>query len=365
LDASTAIKAKVIKTTGTNSEIKGEYGKLYLYASRLSNNVVVFILETQAVLTKTIDDIVHSIGSHGTLQNTATNENHKTNEGSSNCTKLKVSLKNYALSYQGTYQDIYQISDDLVGGKPSWISGSKAIWYTNNDWLIGPVSYLGDHIAYFHVDDTSRSVTNIHNIWQYWNGNSWIIPSDQNDVTITCLVNDTPHENELQNTASEENHQINDGSSNCSKLKVSLKNGALSSQGSYQDIYQISNDLVDGKPSWISGSGSKAVWYTNNDWLIGPLRHLGDHVADFHVDETSLNVTDNRNIWQYWNGNSWISSSDQNDVKVTCLENDTPNQNEQEHQNTGLYQKFEEYIFTNLQASQQLAGKKPNCINPR
>ena len=316
-------------------------------------------------MTKTIDDIVHSIGSHGTLQNTATNENHEINDASSNCSKLKVSLKNDVLSYQGTYQDIYQISDDLVGGKPSWISGSKAIWYTNNDWCIGPISYLGDHMAYLHVDDTSRNVIDNHNIWEYWNGNSWIVSSDLNDVTITCLVNDTPHENELQNTASDENPKINAGSSNCSKLKVSLKNDALSSQGSYQDIYQISNDLVDGKPSWISGSGSKAVWYTNNDWLIGRLSDLGKHVADFHVDETSSNVTDNRNIWQFWNGNSWIIPSDQNDVKVTCLENDTPNENEQKHRNTGLYQKFEENIFSTLQASQQLAGKKPNCINPR
>ena len=197
------------------------------------NNFVFFILETQAVLTKTIDNIVHSIGSHGTLQNTATNENHKINDGSSNCSKLKVSLKNDVLSYQGTYQDIYQISDDLVGGKPSWISGSKAIWYTNNDWLIGHSSYLGDHVADFHVDDTSR------------------------------------------------------------------------------------------------------------------------------------NVTDNRNIWQYHNGNSWIIPSDQNDVKVTCLENDIPNENEQQRQNTGLYQKFEENVFSTLQSSHQSAGKKTNCINSR
>ena len=107
------------------------------------------------------------------------------------CQTIVVSLKNGAL-HQSSEQGIYQRAGK-VNGKTSWISSSNtALWYNAaaDDWMIGPVDYLGTTTGgILSTGDQGRSSCpyNVPNdAWEYWN-NGWII-ADANDVSIECLT---------------------------------------------------------------------------------------------------------------------------------------------------------------------------------
>ena len=102
-------------------------------------------------------------------------------------------MKNGALLHQSPIQGIYQRAGK-VNGKTSWISSSNAaLWYNgaaHDDWMIGPVNYIGTAIGGIlstGVQGRSSCPYNVPNdAWEYWN-NGWII-ADANDVSIECLT---------------------------------------------------------------------------------------------------------------------------------------------------------------------------------
>ena len=111
------------------------------------------------------------------------------------CQTIVVSLNYDALIYQSQKQGIYQRAEK-VNGKTSWISSSNAaLWYNgaaHDDWMIGPVNYLGTAtggLISTGVQGRSSCPYNVPNdAWKYSNfDSSWII-ANANDVSIECLT---------------------------------------------------------------------------------------------------------------------------------------------------------------------------------
>ena len=91
----------------------------------------------------------------------------------------------------GSYAGYYNSSSD-VNGKPSFISGKKAIWYDVkfNNWKIGEHVDLGSSRCYFH-NTKFKGLTDDKNTWKYWN-NGWKT-AGPNDVNIQCLLEGKLH----------------------------------------------------------------------------------------------------------------------------------------------------------------------------
>ena len=88
----------------------------------------------------------------------------------------------------------------------------------------------------------------------------------------------------------------------CSIVNVTLENDALIQQGKYkfdEGLYKIS-DEINGKPSWVKSNLS--IWYipSGNNWGIGPLDRRGDDYAHIHAKNSFNGLTDNRNVWKYY-----------------------------------------------------------------
>ena len=108
------------------------------------------------------------------------------------CQTIVISLKNGALQ-QSSEQGIYQRAGK-VNGKTSWISSSNnALWYdvSYDDWLIGPVDYLGSSsggISSTGDQGKSSCPYSVPNdAWEYGDNDGWIIV-DANDVNVECLT---------------------------------------------------------------------------------------------------------------------------------------------------------------------------------
>ena len=87
---------------------------------------------------------------------------------------------------EGSYE-----REEIFNGKPSWKKDNYAIWYSSeyNGWLIGETFYTKDrkNTGMIFASDDFSGVTDNNNQWEYINGNSWKIPSDPNDIHITCM----------------------------------------------------------------------------------------------------------------------------------------------------------------------------------
>ena len=96
---------------------------------------------------------------------------------------------------------------------------------------------------------------------------------------------------------------------------VTLKNGALASQGSLQGMYQIS-DPINGKQSWTLNP--YAIWYSlEYGWLIGNLDNIGENVCSIYANDDYGGLDDTNNQWNYWDGSNWIPAS-ANDIFINC-----------------------------------------------
>ena len=103
---------------------------------------------------------------------------------------MTVSLKNEVAADKKEFTGGYQISE-TVNGKPSWKSGENAIWYApvDNNWLIGYLNKLGEDDGELFAPNDYGGLTDNRNVWRYtpsWLGFGWIIPSDSNDVIVSC-----------------------------------------------------------------------------------------------------------------------------------------------------------------------------------
>ena len=116
-----------------------------------------------------------------------------------------------------------------------------------------------------------------------------------------------------------------DADEQCSMVIVTLKNGALASQGSMQGIYQIS-DRINGKPSWTSVSNaipswtsvSNAIWYSLNfGWLIGTQDNIGGDICRIYGADDYGGLDDTNNQWNYYDGSDWVLATP-NEININC-----------------------------------------------
>ena len=97
---------------------------------------------------------------------------------------------------------------------------------------------------------------------------------------------------------------------------IILKNGAKEKQRSFVGIYYESSNF-DGKPSYKTDD--LAIWYNKeaNVWFIGKHENLGSLKGGiFAVDEFG-GLTDEKNVWKYWNGDEWKTAGS-NEITVGC-----------------------------------------------
>ena len=110
-------------------------------------------------------------------------------DGGDCCLIVRISLTN-ELVYEG-YEFIngdYKISI-MPNGQTSWINGDYAIWYNSGYWLIGSLSSIGQLQGWymFAINDF-YGLTDDENEWNYRDGISWTLLTDQSDIQITCIL---------------------------------------------------------------------------------------------------------------------------------------------------------------------------------
>ena len=87
-------------------------------------------------------------------------------------------------------------------------------------------------------------------------------------------------------------------------LKVTLKNDVLAFRSSFEGKYQISDQFLNGKPTWFMNS--YAIWYNDGLWLIGSNADLGKNLAMISCS-TSQEPDASNNVWNYLNGKvEWV-----------------------------------------------------------
>ena len=98
-------------------------------------------------------------------------------------------------------------------------------------------------------------------------------------------------------------------------VTVSLNNEVSVDKKEFTGDYQISK-TVNGKPSWKSGEN--AIWYNPNGfWMIGYWNKLGEDDGELFASNNYRGLADNRNVWRYAVGSTWITPSDSNDVIIS------------------------------------------------
>ena len=108
-------------------------------------------------------------------------------------------------------------------------------------------------------------------------------------------------------------------------LKVTLKNDVLAFKSSLEGKYQKSDQLFNGKPTWLMNSyayASKAIWYQDKDkfWNIGLKADIGKNRSMIYcTSTTSKEPDDSNNVWKYMNlKGEWVVDNE-NDVSVQSI----------------------------------------------
>ena len=100
-------------------------------------------------------------------------------------------MANDALAEQSGRQGTYQLSEK-INGKPSWKSGTQAIWYDsqNKYWTIGLVSEIGTNRGWIY-SATDTEYDHPQQVpkdkWKYLDGSAWQNASS-NDVSFQCTT---------------------------------------------------------------------------------------------------------------------------------------------------------------------------------
>ena len=109
------------------------------------------------------------------------------NQGEDCCLIVRISLTNELLNagYENLNGD-YEISM-MPNGQRSWISGGYAIWYNSGYWIIGNLAHIGQLMGFMWAINDPYGLIDDENEWHYEDGGSWISPTDQSDIQITCV----------------------------------------------------------------------------------------------------------------------------------------------------------------------------------
>ena len=115
------------------------------------------------------------------------------NTSTTDCSIINVILKNEPFHLLAHYSyDQYNASETLVNGKSYWKNPAydTAIWYvsSSNRWTIGILDQISQGLGDFYAPNHFSGLTDNGNQWHFkdLNGN-WKIPSDQNDIQVTCI----------------------------------------------------------------------------------------------------------------------------------------------------------------------------------
>ena len=102
-----------------------------------------------------------------------------------------------------------------------------------------------------------------------------------------------------------------------------MENDAKVYQGHFAGVYFEMSSNVNGKPSY--SMGDNAIWYHNevNAWLFGSIDHIGSTVTGIYAFDDFGGLTDEKNVWVYWNGDEYKKAGT-NDVIVTSCTSGTP-----------------------------------------
>ena len=83
---------------------------------------------------------------------------------------------------------------------------------------------------------------------------------------------------------------------------------------------------MNGKPSWVSNN--QAIWWISqhNEWGIGDLKSLGTDIRGITAvtgDKSKSGLpNDQKYTWKYWDGKSFVTIPDANDISVECVDNE-------------------------------------------
>ena len=108
------------------------------------------------------------------------------------CQTVQVTLKDHVQIYQGANHTFQK--SEIVNGKRSWVSLSRAIWYDPviEDWKIGTLGNLGTSTGSIvtAVNQNQKSIKCPYDypsdVWKYYDGGSWLFTS-VGDVIVECL----------------------------------------------------------------------------------------------------------------------------------------------------------------------------------
>ena len=95
-----------------------------------------------------------------------------------------------------------------------------------------------------------------------------------------------------------------------------MENDAKVTQGHLAGVYFEISSNVNGKPSY--SMGAFAIWYNNefDAWLFGSIDKIGSSIAGIAAYDDFGGLTDEKNVWFYWNGSEWKIAGT-NDIIVT------------------------------------------------
>ena len=98
-------------------------------------------------------------------------------------------MRNDALASKGSLQGIYALQQ-IINGKTSWKSASKAIWYYpdgGNKWFLGDLKDIGNKSqeirAYIGNDNMNPSDISTDD-WRYYEMNEW--KRSYGDIIVQC-----------------------------------------------------------------------------------------------------------------------------------------------------------------------------------
>jgi len=154
----------------------------------------------------------------------------------------------------------YTKANDLSSEIPYWIEsgGTYALWFVKGHWMLGEKSDLGEDTGYLHGTSPTLCPESIGSNWKYADGGQFL---------------------DAQGNAKMFKYEENSCSN---EVYMQLKGRAKYKQGSNAGKYTKANDLSSGMPYWTSTDGTKALWFVEGRWRIGPRSHLRTITQGIH-----------------------------------------------------------------------------------
>ena len=105
-------------------------------------------------------------------------------------------MKNDASIYQSQLEDFYKVSEK-INGVTTWVSYSKALWYSGNGWVIGPLSEIGTRTggiySYGSIGRRFSCPFEATNDIEFFNNDKNILEPDiSKDISIQCMSDPPP-----------------------------------------------------------------------------------------------------------------------------------------------------------------------------